>query len=536
MALVHIEPSDLSPTQAQQVLDFLNRMTSAQEIDLAIDFPDIPDIGERLSQRLFDARTALGGSYTSIDQIRSVRLIGPARFTEICVAALGLDPTRWVDLFYGAAPMGLRTETGLAVTLDVRPRPAWLGQQLALTVRVADLGGTPRGGVAVTVHTGAGRLVWMYGYQRFEGEAVTVLTGVDGSAELDLIRDPSEPLSDVQQAALEHALAPIDVNAGDPLKLEADFRALAALYLNERSYNLRRAIDIHVRDRRDAMVASINPGTWRLTWPIDSVLLQADALSTNGGGSTVSRAVTTVLWKNWVGAWLEFFGDVLRERGNLDQQFGPLVAKAKGSEVLIDLLAKAQTFVAGQSGRTALWLGQKAVESAMSKLTSGDLSKLNDDARDALLTQLETASKDVSPTSLGSFTLVTGVSKTLNARLKKIGNLSFQAIDHVDAVATKVDGQAAHVDQVAAQVSQLSAQSGSDFTAFSTNYAKFNLDIAKFNLSSLGLTNQLGGLQNSVSTLQLNVQSLQQRSRAPPVAGTAPKAGPKKTKPKRGGA
>ena len=64
MALVHIEPSDLSPTQAQQVLDFLNRMTSAQEIDLAIDFPDIPDIGERLSQRLFDAHTALGGSYT----------------------------------------------------------------------------------------------------------------------------------------------------------------------------------------------------------------------------------------------------------------------------------------------------------------------------------------------------------------------------------------------------------------------------------------------------------------------------------------
>ena len=58
--------------------------------------------------------------------------------------------------------MGLRTETGLAVTLDVRPRPAWLGQQLALTVRVADLGGTPRGGVAVTVHTGAGRLVWSF--------------------------------------------------------------------------------------------------------------------------------------------------------------------------------------------------------------------------------------------------------------------------------------------------------------------------------------------------------------------------------------
>ena len=82
--------------------------------------------------------------------------------------------------------------------------------------------------------------------------------------ELDLVRDPSEPLSDVQQAALSNALAALDVNAGDPLKLEAEFRQLAALYLNERSYNLRRAIDIHVRDRREAMLASINPGTWRL--------------------------------------------------------------------------------------------------------------------------------------------------------------------------------------------------------------------------------------------------------------------------------
>ena len=76
----------------------------------------------------------------------------------------------------------------------------------------------------------------MYGYQRIEGAAVTVQTGADGSAELELSRDPSEPLSDVQQAALENALAPLDARANDPLKLEGQFHTMAALYLNERTF------------------------------------------------------------------------------------------------------------------------------------------------------------------------------------------------------------------------------------------------------------------------------------------------------------
>lgn len=487
---VYLQPSDLTPAQAQQVLDFLNRATSAQQLNRDIEFPGEPDIGIRLGQRLLDARAALGGAYTALQQVRSVRLIGPERFTEICVAALGLDPARWVDLFFGASPLGAPTETGLAVTLDVRPQPAWLGQRLALTVRVADQGGTPRAGVAVTVHTGAGKLLWMYGYQRIEGAAVTVLTGADGSAELELSRDPSEPLSDVQQAALEAALAPLDARANDPLKLEGQFHTMAALYLNERSYNLRRAIDIHVRDQRESTIGAINSGTWRLNWPVDSVLLQADVLAAGGGGSAVARAVATVLWKNWVGAWIEFFGDLLAKGADLDSQFGRTVAGAKGGEVVGDLLAKAQQFVAGQSGRTALWLGQQKVQAAVGKVLNGDLSQIGEDARAAVLTQLEPAARDVGRTALGSFTLVSSASQALDGRITKIGTVSQQAVAHVDA-------QTAHVDQVALQVNQQSSQVSTSVATFNTNYAQFNVDYARFNNVVLTLPPGVIGIQGA---------------------------------------
>lgn len=487
MPTVYLEPSDLSPLQAQQVLDFLNRATSAQQLNRDIEFPGEPDIGVKLGQRLLDARTALGGSYTALAQVRAVRLIGPERFTEICVAALGLHPARWVELFYGGSPMAPQAETGLVVTLDPRPQPAWLGQPLTITVRVADRGGTPRGGVTVALHTGAGKLVWMYGFQRIEGAALTVLTGVDGSADIELLRDPAEPLSELQQAALDVALAALDVNAGDPLKLEADFRALALLYLNERSYNLRRAIDIHVRERRETMIASINPGTWRLVWPVDSVLLQADVLAPTGGGSAVARAVATVHWKNWVGAWLEFFGDLLREQAGFDAEFQQTLGRAAGPEVMGQLMGRAQRFVADQAGRSALWLGQKNVEEAMSRLTSGDLANVNPEARAAVLTQLEAAAKDVSPTTLGSFTLVSSVRKDVGIKLADVGTLNIEQLARAEALAVQVDRQAAQV----AQQSQLVA---TNVQQFNTSYAQFDTQLTSFNTTINALAVVPGGV------------------------------------------
>ncbi len=487
MPIVHLEPRDLSVLQAQQVLDFLNRAASAQQLAREIEFPGEPDIGVRLGQRLLDARAALGGAFTAIVQVRAVRLIGPERFTEICIAALGFAPERWAELFYGGSPASAPTETGLALSLDVRPQPAWLGRPLALSLRVADAGGTPRAGIAVTLQTGAGTLVWMYGFTRIEGQAITVLSGADGTADIELVRAPSEPLSDLQQAALDNAFAALDAGAPDPLKLEADFRALAGLYLQERSYNLRRAIDIHVRDRREAMLASINPGTWRFAWPVDSVLVQADALAAGGGGSTVARAVRTVEWKNWVGAWLEFFADALREGAGLDAKFGKALGRAASAEVLVDLLGQAQRFVADQSGRTAQWLGQKTIDAAVAKVVSSDLDHVAPAAREAVLTQLEVAAREVSPTALGSFTLVRNTRKELLGSVSAIDALSLERLTRAEALVAQVDTKAARVEALAIEVERTSSKVGSDVTRFNTDFSRFKTDLADFNRTRPGV-------------------------------------------------
>ena len=141
MPIVYLQPSDLSAVQAARVLAFLNAASSAAQLDRDIEFPGEPDIGLRLGQRLLDARAALGGQFTDILQVRAIRLIGPERFTEIGVAALGLDPTRWVELFYGGDPYATPTETGLALTLALHPQDAWLGEPR--TLRLSFVTSTP---------------------------------------------------------------------------------------------------------------------------------------------------------------------------------------------------------------------------------------------------------------------------------------------------------------------------------------------------------------------------------------------------------
>lgn len=527
---VYLQPSDLSALQAQTVLDFLNRATSAEQLARDIEFPKEPDIGLRLGQRLLDARAALGGSFTDLRQVRAVRLIGPERFTEICIAALGFRPERWVELFYGGAPLGLQAETGLTVSIELRPQPAWLGQPVALTVHVRDHGGSARAGVAVTVQAGLGRLVWMFGFSRFEGQAITVITGADGAAELELVTPPAEPLSEIQQAALEVALGGLDAAAPDPLKLEAAFRRLATDYVLERNYNLRRAIDVYVRERRDAMVDSLNPGRWRLAWPVDSALLQADALAATGGGSSVARAVLTVTWKNWIGAWLEFLGDVLRESSRLAEKLAAAGGGETGGRLVGNLLFETRRFVAERPGLTAEWVAKREIGEAVRDYVSADLGRLQPAAQAAVLTQLEVAASGVSSTHLGSYTLVASTKADLVGQIDalELANLAdIQRVESlaegVETTAARVEAKAALVDAQATQVQQDRLAVDRQMTTFNTRYAdfdtrvsrftvqygEFNTDLAAFNNNRTGIAAQLNTLQADVGNVRLDVNRLE---------------------------
>lgn len=526
MPIVYLEPGDLAPDQAQRVLDFLNRAQSAKQLGRDIEFPDEPDIGVRLGQRLLDARAALGGSFSDIRQVRAVRLIGPERFTEICVAALGLDVRRWVELFYGGAPLAPQAETGLAVSMALLPQPAWLGQPLALSVSVRDQGGSARMGMPVAVHTGLGRLVAMYGFSRIEGEAVTVITGADGSADLELVVEPSEPLSQIQQSALEHALGGLDANAPDPQKIAAGLDVMVETYLQERSYNLRRAVDVWVRDQRDAMVDPINPSRWAFAWPQRSVLLQADVLAADGGGSSLARAVATATWKNWVGAWLLALDAQLRRSGKIDQALAS-ASRGADAQLLGRLLGEAQRFVAAQPGQSAEWLGRKQVQTAVRDLVAGNLSDLAIDAQADLLTQLEVAAVDVRPTSLGSYTLVSQTRKALVKEIDKIPRLQAGQLDQLaqlQGLATEIDRKAALIDAQARQIEALAATVRGDRETLTRQ-------IAVFDQQRLQIGARLDGLQTDLQNVNRRIAPLLVRpaggaATAPAAPGTAAKAAP----------
>ncbi len=506
MPKVYLEPGDLASDQSQRVLDFLNRAESAKQLGRDIEFPDELDIGVRLGQRLLDARAALGGSFSDIRQVRAVRLIGPERFTEICVAALGLDLRRWVELFYGGAPLALQAETGLAVAIELRPQPAWLGQPLALSVSVRDKGGSARMGMPVTVHTGLGRLVTMYGFSRIEGEAVTVITGADGSADLELVVEPSEPLSQIQQSALEHALGGLDAKAPDPQKISAALDVMVETYLQERSYNLRRAVDVWVRDQREAMVDPINPSRWAFAWPLRSVLLQADVLAADGGGSTLARAVATATWKNWVGAWLLALDAELRRSGKIAEALASASRGADG-QLLGQLLGEAQRFVAAQPGLSAEWLGRKQVQTAVRDLVGSNLSELGIEAQADLLTQLEVAAVDVRPTSLGSYTLVDQTKTALVKEIDKIPRLQAGQLDQLaqlqqlQGLATEIDRKAALIDAQVRQIETLAATVRSD-------RENLTRQIAVFDQQRLQLGTRLDGLQTDLQNVNRRIAPL----------------------------
>ena len=500
MPIVYLQPSDLSAVQAERVLAFLNAATSAEQLARDIEFPREPDIGVRLGQRLLDARAALGGSFSDILQVRAVRLIGPERFTEICVAALGLDPTRWVELFYGGEALATPTESGLVLSLALHPQDAWLGEPRTLRLQVDDHGGTPRAGVAVTVQASLGRLVYLYGFHRIEGQAVTVLTGSDGSAELELLTPPTEPLTENQQAALETALAALDPRAAHPLALEAGLKAMAEAYLRDRSYSLRTAIDLYVRDAHGAAVDTISRERWKLAWPVDSGLIQADVLDAGGRGSSLARAVRTATWIDWVEPWTSFLADVLAGGTPLEQE---LAARAtSGDGALLDgLLNLAQTRLAGHAGRAAEWIGKRQLEAAVDRFIGSGVETLPAQARDAVVSQLGVAAAEVGPRSLGSYTLDTATRADLGQRIDTVADLNLAEFEHLGTLAREVEARAGAVDAQRRQVQALALEVHQDrqaidtridsfdtryqsfdsrYTSFDTRYASFDTRYADF--------------------------------------------------------
>ena len=511
MPVVYLEPSDLSLVQAQTVLGFLNRASAAEQLARDIEFPDEPDIGVRLGQRLLDARAALGGQFTDIHQVRSVRLIGPERFTEICVAALGLDPRRWVDLFFGGGPMTLRAEEGLVLSLDVKPQPAWLGQPLMLFATVRSKAGEPRAGVAVTLQTNVGRLSYAFGFAVSEGSSITAITGADGRAEVRLYTPPDEPLSPEQRAALLDALGRLDANAPHPLALEANFLALVDEYALDLSYSLRRAMDLYTRQYRPQTVDSLSPGRWRLAWPMLTGVVRADAHPPEGGGTSLTHAVVTVSWKNWVGPWIEFLKDALTRQADFAKAF----ERIEGPDAVNTVVSTAAGFLASQPGLAREWLGKRVVDNGVRDFITTHTERMAPEEQAENIAQLEFGAREMRPGGLGTYRVVSQTRGRLDGRidgLVLVNDSRFAEITRIEAEinqrAIEVDRTALAVEATRRQVDDRSTTLDQRLTRFDGQLTQFNTDFDTFQRGRTGIDTRLNGLQTDLANVRLDISRL----------------------------
>jgi hypothetical protein len=216
MAQIFIEPADLDPEQARQILLVLNQAGDAQALAARIELPGEPDIGVKLAERLLRGRAQLGGTFGNLDQVAAVPQIGPERFTDLCVAVLGLTRAQLVgivpdvlalqarlakleqlllnqsDTAHGtlvstgttlantanqAMPVGLASS--VALSMAGQPQPAWLGQTLNITLKLRDAEGLPLVSRVLTLEASAGLLQFNWGFARQQGQVIRVRTGVD---------------------------------------------------------------------------------------------------------------------------------------------------------------------------------------------------------------------------------------------------------------------------------------------------------------------------------------------------------------------
>ncbi len=539
MATLYLEPGDLTPAQAARVLDFLNRAASAVEIATRVEFAGELDIGEKLGQRLLDARNKLGGRFTDLLQVDAVPLIGPKRFTELCAAVLGLDPRRWLQDFALFADRQIQIADSydqlqrrlaalesstehVQLDLTAGPQPAWLGQPLQIVAYARDLSGRPLPNRQLTLEASNGTLEAASGFAVQRARGVTVRTGADGSARLTLRYDSIEPLTADQQAALQNALAPLDAAADSPNLVRDGFLSIAATYQDERQKALRGAFDIYARQWKTHFFDQLNPSNLGFHWPMETSVLRADCHPQGGSVAALATAVLVVHWKNWVGAWFEFLGDYLTGQAKLQSAFtGAKRRGATGYRLVDDLLGEAHSFVATQKGLAAQWMSQRVVKLAVDDFLGTQVQDVDDSTQRELFSNLETAASQLTPASRGTLAMVNQTRLDLDDKITKVGGINAGMLDevrglHADMLArasqidtevtaftvakTELDGRLNQFDSGFQTFTTQFTDFGQRYQTFDQNVAKFNVDYGDFRTRVDTIGGRLNTFDQSIAT------------------------------------
>jgi hypothetical protein len=332
----YLLPEDVAPADAQLVLAFLNRAASAREIADAVEFPRELDVGVRIAQRILDQRAALG-SFTTLEQLYAVPMIGPERFTEIVVSLSSARPPRAVDTTSAVAAQINTLHRSIdalhnvllptaVVELGSVQEVAWLGQPITLLAHVTDTRGRPLVDRAVTLTANWGELIGHSDAQLSKGASLQMRTDHLGMVRARLVPRLDTSVESIQQEALEAQLGRLPIAAVAPSLALEQLRELAALYRADGSTALRAAIDAYYKQFGTGIVNADSRGGELASWPIAPATVQCYVHGTEGSPRatvTIGFGVHTIRVRNWIGAFLQVFS------GELDRD--TRMAKALGS-------------------------------------------------------------------------------------------------------------------------------------------------------------------------------------------------------------
>jgi polyhydroxyalkanoate synthesis regulator phasin len=406
----YLRPEDVRPEHARQVLDFLNSAQTAEQIAAAVEIPDELDVGVRLGRRILDRRGQLG-TFTSLQQVADVPLIGPERFTEIVTTLSDARVPRLDDLWDEIRELREQVRSLQAALCDqprVTPRVTpkvtvralqeepFLGQAVNLVVTAIEAGGKrPRVGAPLTLFTTFGRLRATDGLISQDGNAVTVRTDGNGVARALLLPPVSEDIPSVQQDTLEVTLRLLDPDAPTPRDTEDGLKEIARRYRLDGNLELRRAIDVYFRDFGRGLMETLNVRDYLLAWTyLDSTVL-AYARDDSGSTAVDATAALTIRTKNWLAPWLETIEALARSESRLDQDLARAKVAGETGALLGRVYDGVNDFVSAQRGLVGGYVGQRIAESSLRDFLQSGIEDLPREKQLAIFPALDAASHTV---------------------------------------------------------------------------------------------------------------------------------------------
>lgn len=523
MAIVYLEPDDLSAAQQARILRVINLATDAAGLAAAIELAGEPDVGLRLAERLLRARTALNGQFTTLAQIDAVSGIGPERFTDLCVAILGLQREQLARIGNVAGHRLAQANSveyanaRLQLQIEVDQQPAWLGQTLRLVIR-ASQNGSPLVNRTLTLETSLGLLAHSFGFAQTHGNALQVRTGADGCARLTLDYQAYEPLTQDQHNALQIALEALDTSADTPEEIRAAFNELAELYDDERNIHLRRALDIYSKHGQQFW-QRFNAINAEFEWPQETAVIRAYLHGSDSSQAVLASAVTIVRWKNWVPAWFIFLHDWLANRAALLSRLADIKRKGLRGYALVDnLIGEAHTFVARQKGFAAELVSQHLVSDSVKRFLSTELEDVADDTKRLLFPNLELAAEQIRRGNRGSLELVSNTRGQLKADIADIGAFDAGMLAEIRGIRDEVNRRAIVVDEQMnvfirdrdqfnvdyGNFVRQNAQFENRYATFNSNYATFNANYSTFNTNYTTFNTNYSTFNNNYNTFNAN--------------------------------